>query len=60
MLKEMEKRVKSEPRFHGEVSEKSHKNMSCIRGRDTSRVACDQCCGIWLSTKTEKDFYIYL
>ena len=25
-----------EPRFHGEVSEKSHKNMSRIRGRDTS------------------------
>lgn len=25
-----------EPRFHGEVSEKSHKNMSKIRGRDTS------------------------
>lgn len=27
---------KKEPRFHGEVSEKSHKNMSCIRGKDTS------------------------
>ncbi len=25
-----------EPRFHGEVSEKSHKNMSRIRGKDTS------------------------
>ncbi|MDE6606637.1 MAG: very short patch repair endonuclease [Lachnospiraceae bacterium] len=25
-----------EPRFHGEVSEKSHKNMSKIRGKDTS------------------------
>lgn len=25
-----------EPRFHGEVSEKSHKNMSHIRGKDTS------------------------
>ena len=25
-----------EPLFHGEVSEKSHKNMSKIRGRDTS------------------------
>ena len=27
---------KKEPRFHGEVSEKSRKNMSCIRGKDTS------------------------
>lgn len=27
---------KKEPRFHGEVSEKSSKNMSCIRGKDTS------------------------
>lgn len=26
----------TEPRFHGEVSEKSHKNMSHIRGKDTS------------------------
>lgn len=25
-----------EPRFHGEVSEQSHKNMSRIRGKDTS------------------------
>ena len=25
-----------EPRFHGEVSEKSHKSMSRIRGKDTS------------------------
>lgn len=25
-----------EPRFHGQVSEKSHKNMSRIRGKDTS------------------------
>lgn len=25
-----------EPRFHGEVSEKSHHNMSKIRGKDTS------------------------
>lgn len=25
-----------EPRFHGKVSEKSHKNMSHIRGKDTS------------------------
>ena len=27
---------KKEPRFHGEVSEKSHKNMSHIKGKDTS------------------------
>lgn len=27
---------KKEPRFHGEVSEKSHKNMSRIREKDTS------------------------
>ena len=27
---------KKEPRFHGEVSEKSHRNMSKIKGRDTS------------------------
>lgn len=27
---------KQEPRFRGEVSEKSHKNMSRIRGKDTS------------------------
>ena len=27
---------KKEPRFHGETSEKSHKNMSRIRGKDTS------------------------
>lgn len=27
---------KKEPRFHGEVSEKSHKNMSRIRGKDTN------------------------
>lgn len=27
---------KREPRFRGEVSEKSHKNMSRIRGKDTS------------------------
>ena len=25
-----------EPRFHGDVTEKSHKNMSKIRGKDTS------------------------
>lgn len=25
-----------EPRFHGEVTEKSHKNMSHIKGKDTS------------------------
>lgn len=28
--------VPREPRFHGEVSEKSHKNMSKIRAKDTS------------------------
>lgn len=28
--------TKKEPRFQGEVSEKSHKNMSRIRGKDTS------------------------
>ena len=27
---------KHEPRFHGEVSEKSHKNMKAIKGKDTS------------------------
>ena len=27
---------KKEPRFHGEVSEKSHNNMSRIRGKDTT------------------------
>lgn len=27
---------KKEPRFHGEVSAKSNKNMSRIRGKDTS------------------------
>lgn len=26
----------TEPRFHGEVSERSHKNMSRIKGKDTS------------------------
>lgn len=31
-----ESKEKKEPRFHGEVSEKSHKNMSRIRGKDTS------------------------
>ena len=30
------KTYKREPRFSGEVSEKSHKNMSRIHGRDTS------------------------
>ena len=30
------KDVPTEPRFHGEVSEKSHKTMSRIRGKDTS------------------------
>lgn len=34
MTQETEK--KREPRFHGEVTEKSHKNMSRIRGKDTS------------------------
>ena len=28
--------ISKEPRFHGEVSEKSHKNMSRIKGKDTS------------------------
>ena len=28
--------LEKEPRFHGEVSEKSHNNMSRIRGKDTS------------------------
>ena len=28
--------INKEPRFHGEVSEKSHRNMSRIRGKDTS------------------------
>ncbi len=28
--------MSKEPRFHGEVSEKSHKNMSRIHGKDTS------------------------
>ena len=32
----MDLQNKKEPRFHGEVSEKSHKNMSCIHGKDTS------------------------
>lgn len=32
----MDIETKREPRFHGEVSEKSHKNMSRIRGKDTS------------------------
>lgn len=32
----MDPQNKKEPRFHGEVSEKSHKNMSHIRGKDTS------------------------
>lgn len=27
---------KRETRFHGEVTERSHKNMSRIRGKDTS------------------------
>ncbi len=32
----MNRMNKKEPRFHGEVSEKSHKNMSRIKGKDTS------------------------
>lgn len=32
----MENKTVKEPRFHGEVSEKSHKNMSKIKGKDTS------------------------
>lgn len=32
----MEQMNKREPRFQGEVSEKSHKNMSRIKGKDTS------------------------
>lgn len=32
----MDLQNKKEPRFHGEVSEKSHKNMSRIHGKDTS------------------------
>lgn len=31
-----DKTIKKEPRFYGEVSEKSSKNMSRIRGKDTS------------------------
>ncbi len=27
--------IKHEPRFHGDVSEKSHRNMSHIKGKDT-------------------------
>ena len=30
-----EEKKKKEPRFHGEVSESSHKNMSSIHGKDT-------------------------
>lgn len=33
---EMKNEKKKEPRFRGEVSEKSHKNMSRIKGKDTS------------------------
>lgn len=36
MQKRMKKMSNHEPRFHGEVSEKSHKNMSRIKGKDTS------------------------
>ena len=32
----MDSKKAKEPRFHGEVSEKSYKNMSRIRGKDTS------------------------
>ena len=32
----MKRDVAKEPRFHGEVSDKSHRNMSKIRGKDTS------------------------
>lgn len=32
----MKSEGKKEPRFHGEVSAKSHKNMSRIKGKDTS------------------------
>lgn len=31
----MENEKKREPRFHGEITEKSHHNMSKIRGKDT-------------------------
>lgn len=31
-----DKTIKREPRFRGEVSERSHKSMSRIRGKDTS------------------------
>ena len=31
-----ENNKRREPRFHGEVSEKSHKNMSRINAKDTS------------------------
>ncbi len=31
-----DKTIKKEPRFYGMVSEKSHKNMSRIKGKDTS------------------------
>lgn len=32
----IDKTIKKEPRFYGEVSERSHKNMSRIKGKDTS------------------------
>lgn len=32
----MEKRETKEPRFHGDVSDKSHRTMSHIKGKDTS------------------------
>ena len=36
MTKAKDTRIAKEPRFHGEVSEKSTKAMSRIRGKDTS------------------------
>ncbi len=32
----MKSEMNKEPRFHGEVSQKSHENMSRIKGKDTS------------------------
>lgn len=32
----MRDEIKREPRFHGEVTQRSHKHMSRIRGKDTS------------------------
>ena len=36
MLENSREQGKKEPRFHGTVSDKSHKNMSSIHGKDTS------------------------